>query len=33
MYFGFGGSVIFHPGYNQDRGPILVPSVRTHFDF
>ncbi len=33
MYFALGGSVIFHPGYNQDRGPILVPSVRTHFDF
>jgi high affinity Mn2+ porin len=33
MSFAMGGSVIFHPGYNQDRGPILVPSVRTHFDF
>jgi hypothetical protein len=33
MSFAMGGSVIFHPGYNQDRGPIVVPSVRTHFDF
>ncbi len=33
LSFAMGGSVIFHPGYNQDRGPILVPSVRTHFDF
>jgi len=28
-----GGSAVFHPGYNQDRGPILVPSVRAHVDF
>jgi hypothetical protein len=33
MTFAMGGSAIFHPGYNKDRGPILVPSVRTHFDF
>jgi high affinity Mn2+ porin len=33
LFFAMGGSVVVHPGYNQDRGPILVPSVRTHFDF
>lgn len=24
---------IRHPGYNRDRGPVLVPSVRLHVDF
>jgi carbohydrate-selective porin OprB len=24
---------IAHPGYNQDRGPVAVFSVRTHVDF
>jgi high affinity Mn2+ porin len=24
---------IDHPGYNQDRGPVLVESVRMHVDF
>lgn len=24
---------IVNPGYNQDRGPVLVTSVRLHFDF
>ncbi len=33
VYFAVGGSFITHPGYNQDRGPVLVPSVRTHVDF
>ncbi len=33
LFLTIGGSAIFHPGYNQDRGPILVPSVRTHVDF
>ncbi len=33
LFFSVGGSAIFHPGYNQDRGPVLVPSVRTHVDF
>lgn len=22
-----------HPGYNRDRGPVLVPTVRFHFEF
>jgi carbohydrate-selective porin OprB len=25
--------LIAHPGYNQDRGPVAVFSVRTHLDF
>ncbi len=33
LFLSIGGSVIAHPGYNQDRGPVLVPSVRTHIDF
>jgi hypothetical protein len=24
---------INHPGYNRDRGPVLVPGLRLHFDF
>ena len=24
---------IVHPGYNRDRGPVLVPSLRLHVDF
>jgi hypothetical protein len=22
-----------HPGYNRDRGPVVVPGVRAHVDF
>ena len=28
-----GGSFIVHPGYNRDRGPVNVPTVRVHIDF
>ena len=28
-----GGSFIDDPGYNRDRGPLSVPSVRVHVDF
>lgn len=28
-----GGSYIVHPGYNRDRGPLYVPTVRAHIDF
>jgi hypothetical protein len=28
-----GGSFIAHPGYNRDRGPVYVPTVRAHIDF
>lgn len=33
MYFALGLSHIDDPGYNRDRGPVWVPSVRSHFDF
>jgi len=33
MYFALGLSHIDNPGYNRDRGPVWVPSVRSHFDF
>ncbi len=33
LYFALGGSWIVHPGYNRDRGPVIVPSVRMHLDF
>ncbi len=28
-----GGTQIAHPGYNTDRGPVYVTTVRTHIDF
>ena len=33
MYYALDGQFIGHPGYNQDRGPVLVESVRMHVDF
>jgi len=33
LFFAFGSQGIFHPGYNRDRGPIWVPTVRAHVDF
>ncbi|HUK25931.1 MAG TPA: hypothetical protein VLV49_15220 [Terriglobales bacterium] len=29
------GNIIFqwHPGYNRDRGPVIVPGLRVHMDF
>lgn len=33
IYYALGGSYIVHPGYNRDRGPVIVPSVRMHVDF
>lgn len=33
LYFALGLSHIDHPGYNRDRGPVWVPSVRLHADF
>jgi len=33
LFFSVGSQGIFTPGYNRDRGPIWVPSVRTHVDF
>jgi high affinity Mn2+ porin len=28
-----GAQYVSHPGYNRDRGPVLVPMARAHFDF
>jgi hypothetical protein len=28
-----GGTQIAHPGYNRDRGPLYVSTVRLHIDF
>ncbi len=33
LYFALGLSHINNPGYNRDRGPVWVPSVRAHVDF
>ena len=33
LSFAFGLSHIDNPGYNRDRGPVWVPSIRTHIDF
>jgi carbohydrate-selective porin OprB len=33
LYYALDGQFIEHPGYNQDRGPVLVESVRMHVDF
>lgn len=33
VYYSLDGQFIEHPGYNQDRGPVLVESVRMHVDF
>ncbi len=33
VYFALGLSHIDDPGYNRDRGPVWVPSVRGHVDF
>ncbi|MBO0857205.1 MAG: carbohydrate porin [Chloracidobacterium sp.] len=32
MFYSFGASFIVNPGYNRDRGPVIVPSVRMHID-
>jgi hypothetical protein len=33
LYAMVGGSYIVHPGYNRDRGPLYVPTVRAHVEF
>ncbi len=33
VYYAFDAQYIRHPGYNQDRGPVLVETVRMHVDF
>jgi high affinity Mn2+ porin len=29
----FGLQYMVNPGYNRDRGPVLVPSLRLHVEF
>jgi len=33
LYGMLGGTQIAHPGYNTDRGPVYVTTVRAHIDF
>jgi hypothetical protein len=33
LYGMFGGTQIAHPGYNTDRGPVYITTVRAHIDF
>ncbi len=33
LFTAFDAQLIAHPGYNQDRGPVAVFTVRTHVDF
>ena len=33
VYYALDGQFIEHPGYNQDRGSVLVEAVRMHVDF
>lgn len=33
LYYAIGNTFIAHPGYNQDRGPVDVQTVRLHLDF
>ena len=33
VFFALDAQYIAHPGYNQDRGPVLVESLRMHVDF
>ena len=33
LYLGPDLQCIVNPGYNQARGPVLVPSFRTHVEF
>jgi len=33
LYYALDGQCIHHPGYNRDRGPVLVEALRMHVDF
>jgi high affinity Mn2+ porin len=33
LYSSFDFQSIDHPGYNRDRGPVIVPSLRLHLEF
>jgi len=32
-YLGLGLQYITNPGYNRDRGPVLIPGFRLHLEF
>jgi high affinity Mn2+ porin len=33
VYYALDAQFVEHPGYNQDRGPVLVEAIRMHIDF
>src|SRR5450756_2935059 len=33
VFYALDAQYVTHPGYNQDRGPVLVESVRMHVEF
>jgi high affinity Mn2+ porin len=33
FYPALGFQYVNHPGYNKDRGPVVAPSLRFHFEF
>jgi len=33
VYIAPGVQYIANPGYNRDRGPVVVPSLRAHVEF
>ncbi len=33
VFYSLDEQIVTHPGYNQDRGPVMVESVRMHVDF
>jgi hypothetical protein len=33
LYFAALLSFVNNPGFNRDRGPVVVPGFRTHLDF
>ena len=33
LYPAFGVQHINNPGYNRDRGPVVVPTLRAHVEF
>ena len=33
IYPAFGVQYVVHPGYNTDRGPVVVPTLRLHLEF
>jgi high affinity Mn2+ porin len=33
FYPALGFQYVDHPGYNKDRGPVVAPALRFHFEF